>query len=89
MKTVLALAALVLIAASAHAFEARVIRCHDGHTCTVDTGRGTLNIRLAEIDAPEIDQPYGAEAQLVICGKICGRVVDVEPRGISYDRSSV
>ena len=43
-------------------------------------------MRLAEIDAPEIDQPYGATARDVLCALICGREVDVEPRGTSYDR---
>ena len=85
MNTAL-IAAFLLTASPAFAFSARVLRCHDGDTCTVDTGQGVLKIRLAEIDAPEIDQPYGIQAQRVICSMVCGRVVDIQPRGTSYDR---
>lgn len=45
-----------------------------------------MKVRLAEIDAPEIDQPYGVEAQRIVCAMICGRDVEVEERGTSYDR---
>ena len=73
-------------AVPAAAFPARVVSCHDGDTCRVETGQGVFKVRLAEIDAPEIDQPYGTEARDMLCKMICGRGVDVEPRGTSYDR---
>lgn len=65
------------------AFPAHIDRCHGGDTCTTDMG---VRIRLAEIDAPEIDQPYGTRARNVLCSMVCGHDVDVEPRGRSYDR---
>ncbi len=34
----------------------KIIRCHDGDTCTTDKGE---KIRLACIDAPELKQPFG------------------------------
>ena len=34
----------------------KIIRCYDGDTCTTDKGE---KIRLACIDAPERDQPFG------------------------------
>ena len=49
-------------------------------------GSGTLKFRLAEIDAPEIDHPYGTQGRDTLYAMICGRVVDVEPRRTSYDR---
>lgn len=70
-------------AVPAAAFPAHVARCHEGDTCILDSG---VRVRLAEIDAPEIDQPYGTEARDVLCAMICGREVDVDPRGSSYDR---
>lgn len=36
--------------------KAKIIRCHDGDTCTTDKGE---KIRLACIDAPELKQPFG------------------------------
>ena len=70
----------------AAAFPARVVSCHDGDTCRLETAQRVVKVRLAEIDAPEIDQPYGTEARDVLCRMVCGREVDVEPRGTSYDR---
>jgi endonuclease YncB( thermonuclease family) len=68
------LAAVVLLAASpASAFPAHVVSCHDGDTCRVETGQGVIKIRLAEIDAPEIDQPYGTAARDALCAMICGK----------------
>jgi micrococcal nuclease len=52
----------------------------------LETGQGVIKVRLAEIDASEIDQPYGTEARDVLCRRVCGRDVDIEPRGNSYDR---
>lgn len=83
MRAALVWLALVATTLPAAAFPAHVARCHDGDTCTLDTG---VRVRLAEIDAPEIDQPYGTAARDVLCSLVCGRVVDVEPRGTSYDR---
>ncbi|MDE4915915.1 thermonuclease family protein [Methylobacterium sp. 092160098-2] len=43
-------------------------------------------IRVAEIDAPEIYQPFGTQARDVMCSMVCGKPSDVEPLGRSYDR---
>ncbi len=51
----------------------------------MEAGQRTL-IRLAEIDSPDSDQPYGVEAQRVVCAIICGKYVEIDPRGTSYDR---
>ena len=73
-------------AVRAAAFPAHVLRCHDGDTCTVLTRQGVVKVRLAQVDAPEIDQPYGTQVRDVLCALICDRDVDIEPRGTSYDR---
>lgn len=75
-------ALVLLLPLPAFAFPAHIARCRDGDTCTTDTG---VRVRLAEIDAPEIDQPYGTAACDVICDMGCGRDVEIEPRGTSYD----
>lgn len=86
MKTLLILAASLLIAAPANAFTARITSCHDGDRCRYEAGQGTLKVRLAEIDLPEIDQSYGLKARDTLCAIVCGRDVDIERRGTSYDR---
>ena len=81
------LIALVLLTATpASAFSARVVSFHEGETCRDAAGQGVIKVRLAEIDPPEIDQPYGTEARDVLCAIVCSRCVEIEPRGASYDR---
>jgi endonuclease YncB( thermonuclease family) len=65
----------------AHAYDAVISACHDGDTCTLADG---TRIRLHAIDAPELDQPYGLQAQALINRLIAGQHVDVQPTG---DRS--
>lgn len=58
MKTAVISLALFFLIANAQA--AQVLHVADGDTLTLDTGE---RIRLAEIDAPELAQPYGHEAR--------------------------
>ncbi len=44
-----------------------VIDVYDGNTLTIKSlEKGTLKIRLANIDAPELNQPYGIEARQIL-----------------------
>lgn len=47
----------------AYEFDAKVIAVIDGDTVLVLHEGGKLKVRLANIDAPEIDQPYGKESR--------------------------
>lgn len=63
-RVVFLVAGLIARADDARNFEALVIRVHDGDTMTVKREDGTqTTIRLATVDAPELRQPGGAEAQ--------------------------
>jgi len=44
----------------------RVIRVHDGDTLMLNTGTGTEHVRLQGIDAPELLQEAGPQAQLAL-----------------------
>ncbi len=44
-------------AVPAAAFSAHVLRCHDGNTCTVQTGQGVVKVRLAQVNAPRSTSP--------------------------------
>lgn len=73
-------------AVPAAAFPAGVSSCHDGGTCPLEAGQESVKVRLTEIDAPEIDQLFATQARDTLCAMICGRIIEVEPRGTSYDR---
>ena len=75
----------LLIAAPAEAFHGSSHILPGRRHLPLGDGSGTLKVRLAEIDAPEVDHPYGTQERDTLCAMICGRVVDVEPRGTSYD----
>ena len=84
LRTVL-VASLVAIAALAfewsenRRFEMTVVRVADGDTLEARGSAGALHrIRLAEIDAPELDQPHGRKARAALDDLVDGRQITVE-----------
>lgn len=76
-------------------YQGRVVRILDGDTADILHQGGTLRIRLAEIDAPEIGhgrgkpgQPYGQQAKQTLSELIYGRDVRVvqTDRRLTYGR---
>ncbi len=58
---IILLAVLVASELYAATLEGRVVRVHDGDTITVlDASRKQYKIRLAGIDAPELNQAFGS-----------------------------
>lgn len=41
----------------------KLVACHDGDTCRFARDKQILKVRFSGMDAPEIDQPFGAEAR--------------------------
>ena len=72
---------VVLFAASgmaqAEEFVTQVIAVLDGDTVLIRRAHGMLKIRLADIDAPEKDQPFGASSQRSLSGMVLGKQVRV------------
>ena len=67
---------LAFASSQAAAWPATVEACHDGDTCTVITDSGQRrHIRLHSVDAPELDQPYGLQARLLINSLVAGQRV--------------
>jgi len=55
-----------------------VSRVIDGDSLELTIGGSKLSVRLAEIDAPERDQPYGPEATAALEQLVAGRGVRIE-----------
>jgi endonuclease YncB( thermonuclease family) len=71
---------MLLLATSVHAEEliGRVIKVNDGDTLTLSIeGRRPIKVRLAGIDAPEYDQPYGKAARQALSVLVFGQTVRV------------
>ncbi len=59
-------------------YEGRTVGIHDGDTFTLlVSGNQTTKIRLAEIDAPESEQPYGNRSRQELSDLIFGKYVTV------------
>lgn len=71
---------------AAPAFQATVLSVGDGDTLRVRSGQQRITIRLACIDAPEMDQsPYGQQARQALQRRLpVGRPVTIQPQ--STDR---
>ena len=76
------LVALLLCAAceatTAVDLSGRVVKVADGDTITLRSGDGALvRVRLAEIDAPEQDQPYGRRSRQALADLVSGENVRI------------
>ena len=68
-------------------FQALVINVSDGDSITVRAGGQNIKIRLAEIDAPELGQPWGTKSRQELASLVAGKTVSVTPQGQDrYDR---
>jgi micrococcal nuclease len=59
-----------------------VVRVLDGDTVTISIGNDTANVRLANIDAPELSQKYGKESQQYLSEMVLGKTVYIEIEGV-------
>lgn len=71
-------AALLLVTTAALACTGRVVGVTDGDTIKVLCNRTEVKVRLAEIDAPERGQPFGAKAKVALSDLVFGRQVRLE-----------
>lgn len=83
--------ALLCCAPAAHAdlLTCRVVALSDGDTFTcLGAGKIPHKIRLANIDTPEKDQPYGAKSKQVLSSLIFAKQVEIETQDIDrYGRT--
>ena len=94
-RLLLAAALLCTTAANGQTFTARVVRVVDGDTfdlLTVEKNRS--RVRLAEIDAPEMSQPYGKESRQLVAGlvlrqPVAFRLTALDKRGRMIGRTTV
>jgi endonuclease YncB( thermonuclease family) len=59
----------------------RVVAVHDGDTVTVLENQRTLRVRLTDIDAPELGQPYGKRAKWSLSDLCFGKAAELKTRG--------
>lgn len=80
-----AIAIVLLPSVFASELDCRVVALSDGDTFTcLDAAQQQHKIRLANIDTPEKNQPYGAKAKQVLRGLIFNKQVLVETQ--EFDR---
>lgn len=70
-------------------FEGKVVGVVDGDTLDILlTGRTRLRVRLAEIDAPEKDQPWGQRSKRGLSALVFSKPVHIESAGVDrYGRT--
>jgi micrococcal nuclease len=79
------LASLLCLPLQAHASSAQmtgtVVGVHDGDTVTVLVDRHQVKCRLANIDAPELRQPFGYRSKQALSDLVYRQVVHIEDEG--------
>jgi len=60
---------------------ARVVGVHDGDTLTVLIDRRQVRVRLTDIDAPELGQPFGTRSRQSLADLCFGKPAALELRG--------
>ena len=59
----------------------RVVSVHDGDTLTVLVDRHQLKVRLTDIDAPELKQPFGTRSRQSLAELCFGKEASLDVRG--------
>jgi endonuclease YncB( thermonuclease family) len=62
-------------------YQAKVISITDGDTIILRADNTNVKVRLAQIDAPELGQPWGQKSRQVLSGLVAGKTVSVTPTG--------
>jgi len=78
------LACVALTVASVQAwadFTGKVVSVHDGDTLTVLVDRKQIRVRLVDIDAPELGQPFGKRSRQSLTALCAGQQAQVEDKG--------
>ena len=86
MKVLVAALALLLSGAANAQITGVVIGVPDGDTLAIRIDQQVLNLDLRRIDAPEIGQPYGAEARDSLAALCVDRTVKLDELGIDTGR---
>lgn len=60
---------------------ARVVSVHDGDTLTVLVERRQVKVRLTDIDAPELRQPFGTRSRQSLAELCFGKIAALDVRG--------
>jgi endonuclease YncB( thermonuclease family) len=68
-------------AADSITFKAMVADSEDGDTLIVIRNRARMRLEIPEIDAPELDQPYGKDAKKKAAALTKGKVVTIRAYG--------
>jgi endonuclease YncB( thermonuclease family) len=79
----LALACALGAAAPAARFDAAVVKVVDGDSLWLRPAGAdkAVEVRIQDIDAPEICQPWGRQAREALAERVAGRTLVVQPRG--------
>lgn len=66
---------------SAQSFTGKVVSVHDGDTLTVLVDRRQFRVRLSEIDAPELKQPFGHSSRMSLANLCFEKLATVQEVG--------
>jgi endonuclease YncB( thermonuclease family) len=84
--------ALAISLASVHAEEmliGKVVDIHDGDTITLLTEDQRIHVRMAQIDAPELDQSFGPQSQQALHQRLFHKNVRVSKTTVDRHGSTV
>jgi endonuclease YncB( thermonuclease family) len=81
LLSALSIPLLVATAPAAAEVLARVVSVHDGDSLTVLVDRRQLKVRLKDIDAPELGQPFGRNSRQSLSDLCFGKIASIEIGG--------
>lgn len=88
MRPLLLLLCLLPLQLTAEVFEAEVVYVADGDSLTISRDGRRLKVRLADIDAPEWDQPWGRQSRASLRELLDKRKVRMDSRAVDqYGRT--